>query len=796
MRGIRFGTCTRSFVCPSGLLGLGSLCLLASLFFESSSALANSVVARSKVVSSAMGAYESLRMVKGALSASGDMDAQKVRRLAGQAFVAQSTVLGDVDDLLVQKNHRGARKRLQSLPLKATLKELRAVRYLLEARVCVAEGDDPCVVALLNEADGVLEPAEFSEERAFLAFSAAVRAGLFRTAFELYERQRQAFEREFLPGEVERAEVALARWMFDFDAPRARRILRRVGRNFPSVEAARDAAYAYAENSCDLESASDEFFGNAVDSEEFARTILRRLGPLDDVRALAFALADVPDTNELRRKKPDERTLEDRAQLLNKAEFLLGVRESRKAAEITQYLSTSRSFGKGFEADRLLFLSARGLNAVDKPVEAAKTYARVFQSFPSSTFARTARQRWVLSLHYAQRFKQVAAETRKAAGRSTRSSDARWRMMWAEYLSGDSKAFAGEHAASARVVQRARAEYWRARDLERQGRGTEARAIFTWLSENASDSEYGILSRWRVALVDDKSSTGSVQLAAKGQIGLSGGFSSDVKEGATPGVAGLRVLVDAGLQEFARAGVANALRKERKQEDILELARVSFHAQDFKSASLFPRRSFRLLQSIPQQIGELKSTLQESRELWQLSFPLAYGAVVDAVARELKMDPFLMLGVMRAESNYDTHAVSWVGARGLMQIMPYTGHRIAKLLGEEKFDAADLNVPSVAIAYGGWYLKRLLTYYKNNLVLAVAAYNAGPEAIDRWLAQSKNWDLDEFVENIPYDQTRNYVSKVLVNMDMYHRLYSPGGAGLSLAESAKLPEPMKNMEMF
>lgn len=796
MRGIRIWSCKGRGLLWSSLPGRVFLVGLGFFFVPAAVVAAPPAKPRANVVSAATKAFESLSSQKGALSASGDAQAQTVRRQAGQAFVAQSTLLGDVDDLLANKNVPEARKRLEGLQRKTTLRELRAVRYLLEARLCAAEGDDPCVVAVLAEARGVLDRTEFGEERAFGAFSSAVRAGLFQTALEIYQQERQSFEREFLPTEVERAEVSLARWMFGFDAPRARQILRRVGRNFPAVEAAREAAYAYAELSCDLESAADDFFGQGADAEEFARTILRRLGPVADVRALAFALADIPDMKDLRRKKPDARPLEERAKLLDKADFLLGVRESRQAAEITEYLSSSRLFGKGFEADRLLFLSARGLNALNRPDEAAKKYARVFTSHPSSSLAGTSRHRWLLSLHYAQRFKQVAAESRRLAGRSSRPSEARWRTLWAEYLSKDSDAFAAEHVASKRFVDNARAEYWRARDLERQGKKEEAKEVFAWLAENANDSEYGLFARWREALGSAEGVKGAVRLAAKGNAGLMGVPASDVKEGSAPSIARLRVMVDAGLQEFARAGVASALRTERKSETILELSRVAFHAQDFKSATLFPRRSFRLLQSIPSQVGSLKQTLQESREMWQLSFPLAYGSVVDAVARELNMDPFLVLGVMRAESNYDTHAVSWVGARGLMQIMPYTGHRIARLLGEENFDAAQLNTPSTSIAFGGWYLKRLLTYYKNNLVLAVAAYNAGPEAVDRWIRQSKNWELDEFVENIPFDQTRNYVSKVLVNMDMYHRLYAPGGVGLVLSEARGLPEPDKSMEMF
>jgi soluble lytic murein transglycosylase-like protein len=277
---------------------------------------------------------------------------------------------------------------------------------------------------------------------------------------------------------------------------------------------------------------------------------------------------------------------------------------------------------------------------------------------------------------------------------------------------------------------------------------------------------------------------------------LDGGLEANIRQAAGPERARLRVLVDAGLQEFARARVAESLRREGRSESVVELARIAYSAHDFRSASLFPRRALSTLQNIPSRGADLKRSLQEDSQLWRLSFPLAYGPVVEGVARELKMDPFLVLGVMRAESNYDAEAVSWVGARGLMQIMPYTGHRIARLVGHHGFDTAELNRPDVGIAFGAWYLKRLLTYYKGNLVLAIAAYNAGPEAVDRWLRQSEDWDLDEFVENIPYDQTRQYVGKVLVNMDMYHRLYGVGGKGLSLDVDAELPKPAQGMEMF
>jgi soluble lytic murein transglycosylase len=151
---------------------------------------------------------------------------------------------------------------------------------------------------------------------------------------------------------------------------------------------------------------------------------------------------------------------------------------------------------------------------------------------------------------------------------------------------------------------------------------------------------------------------------------------------------------------------------------------------------------------------------------------------------------------MRAESLFQPKVVSSVGARGLMQIMPATGARIAELTGYPNFEPSHLDRPEVSIAFGAWYLARLLEYYDHQLPLAIAGYNAGPVAIDRWISEKKLMRMDEFLEDIPYEQTRNYVSKVMGYMEIYSRVYSNGARGLRVDPIATLPEPRNNMEMF
>src|SRR5690606_34554481 len=141
------------------------------------------------------------------------------------------------------------------------------------------------------------------------------------------------------------------------------------------------------------------------------------------------------------------------------------------------------------------------------------------------------------------------------------------------------------------------------------------------------------------------------------------------------------------------------------------------------------------LRNVPRDWWDLVEHQRVNRSEWEVYYPLAFSDLVQKYGEEFDVDKLLTLSIMRAESRYNVHARSWVGARGLMQIMPYTGARIAKLLGEADFEVEDLSDPEVNIRFSSFYLRKLLSYYQSNPVLAVAAYNAGPMAVDRWLNQ-------------------------------------------------------------
>ena len=134
---------------------------------------------------------------------------------------------------------------------------------------------------------------------------------------------------------------------------------------------------------------------------------------------------------------------------------------------------------------------------------------------------------------------------------------------------------------------------------------------------------------------------------------------------------------------------------------------------------------------------------------------------------------------MRQESVYRQWALSPVGAIGLMQVMPRTGARVAALMGDPHYSPEQLEDPSTNVRYGVWYPSRLLDRFGGAFPLAVASYNGGPHNVSSWLRPwGANIRVDDYVEQIPYPETRDYVKKVTGYYVTYLALYGPpGGPG-------------------
>ncbi|MGH7204827.1 MAG: transglycosylase SLT domain-containing protein [Nitrospiraceae bacterium] len=155
--------------------------------------------------------------------------------------------------------------------------------------------------------------------------------------------------------------------------------------------------------------------------------------------------------------------------------------------------------------------------------------------------------------------------------------------------------------------------------------------------------------------------------------------------------------------------------------------------------------------------------------LWRVAYPTGYLPTIQAYAGN-QVDPYLVAAIIREESQYDSRAVSRVGAVGLMQVMPATAQTVARSLGVPDVMRDELFNQEINIRLGVGYLAKLLQQFSGNIMYTVAAYNAGPAAVSDWILKHGDKEPDEFVELIPYQETRQYVKRVLRSYREYHRL--------------------------
>ncbi|WP_314586865.1 lytic transglycosylase domain-containing protein [Paenibacillus terrigena] len=153
-------------------------------------------------------------------------------------------------------------------------------------------------------------------------------------------------------------------------------------------------------------------------------------------------------------------------------------------------------------------------------------------------------------------------------------------------------------------------------------------------------------------------------------------------------------------------------------------------------------------------------------------YPIHYKEAIVKHAKTFDVDPLLIAAIIRVESNYKLSSESRKGALGLMQVMPNTASWVIEM---GKFDSVTMDEvkheaePNIQI--GSWYIKSLLTKFNNNTYVALAAYNAGPSVVAKWL-QNETWDGKfETVKKIPYGETKNYVQRVVYYYNKYKDLY-------------------------
>ncbi len=220
-----------------------------------------------------------------------------------------------------------------------------------------------------------------------------------------------------------------------------------------------------------------------------------------------------------------------------------------------------------------------------------------------------------------------------------------------------------------------------------------------------------------------------------------------------------------GLNALANQELHAIERRTRNKSFLKSLA------SEYEEGGAFHRSSYigETYFSDERKRGGFKTALK----LWERTYPLAFVDWITKFSKDYSVPREVIWSVMRTESHYKVRAISPVGALGLMQVMPYTAKRVALILKEKTFDPQDLLEPEKNIRIGTRYLKRLSDMFDRRLPLVAAAYNAGPHRVGSWLQAFGSLDMDEFIDHIPFKQTRNYAKEIIKNYYLYKSIYQP-----------------------
>ncbi|MFI5293892.1 MAG: transglycosylase SLT domain-containing protein [Thermodesulfovibrionales bacterium] len=325
------------------------------------------------------------------------------------------------------------------------------------------------------------------------------------------------------------------------------------------------------------------------------------------------------------------------------------------------------------------------------------------------------------------------------------AEEAMWGIGWTHYVAADYRKAAGVFLKLYAKYEDPKYLYWQARSSEASGE--DAKALYGALAKHENNF-YMVLS------------------AARGKIRagdyLSGNIPDDSEAGEQRQFERADVLLSLNMTGEANAELQWIARKIETPLALVAAASRFQKIGDYK-------RSVTLAAKMPY-----------SDKLHRFWYPMAFWDDVEKTSKKHDIDPMIALSVMREESRFDPDARSVAGARGLMQLMPHTAYRLDKSVGLGIRKDSQINDARNNIHLGVYYLKSLFKEFKS-LPYVLAAYNAGEVIVKKWEQQSNHKAADEFIEDIPYAETRNYVKKVMTSYFQYKR------SSVSESISASLP---------
>jgi len=427
---------------------------------------------------------------------------------------------------------------------------------------------------------------------------------------------------------------------------------------------------------------------------------------------------------------------------------------------------------------RALYVLASAASIAGDRDESVRLYRRLARDFPAHPFADDALFFAADLLARLGRIEEaqdaLAALVREHPAGDYRD-EARFRLAWLARRAGRPDAAAAQLLAIEEELrddayEHARAAYWRARVLAERGEEgrAAARAIWAALVAQYPADYYGLLARARLAGAGHEPALPAPALAPKLAAAADvtwepGPLRSDPRFRA--GVLLLRLGLDRDAADELGAIDPRRLREAAavSPDAVLLVADLLDRAGDHRAAHGLLRTRARAAFRRPPDGENLRA--------WRIAYPPAFREDVKRWAPRAGVPMDLVQALMREESALDPRALSPAGAIGLTQLMLPTAQSVARELKLGKVSRASLTDASLNIRLGARYLGELVRRFDGSVALALAAYNAGGGAVSRWLEQRRGLELDEFVEEIPVEETRGYVKRVLRSYAAYRLLY-------------------------
>jgi soluble lytic murein transglycosylase len=437
---------------------------------------------------------------------------------------------------------------------------------------------------------------------------------------------------------------------------------------------------------------------------------------------------------------------------------------------------------------RSLYLLASAASIAGDREESVRLYRRLARDYPSHAFADDAlffAADLLARLGRVEEARETLAALVEAHPDGDFRDEARFRLAWLARRLGDRDAavaqlLALEEDRKDDPYEHGRAAYWRARILAQAGPEgrTAARAIWGDLVTRYPADYYGLLARARLAGAAGQPALPAPILLprAVAEAELSWNPASLREE---PHFRAGLLLLRLGLPRDAADELA-AIDPRRLRDAgaespdaVLLVADLLDRAGDHRAASGLLRTRARAAFRRPPD--------GENVRAWRIAYPPAYRDDVRRWAPPAGVSVDLVQALMREESALDPRALSPAGAIGLTQLMLPTAQQVAKRMRLGKVSRTSLTDASLNIRIGARYLGDLVRRFEGSVPLALAAYNAGAGAVGRWMEGRRGLELDEFVEEIPVEETRGYVKRVMRSYAAYRLLYGDPGAEASVA---------------